>query len=237
MYYGKEDPVGNDWSEAYKSAKFVSNYVHNRNEWGHKVAYVPYVNANDIAGSMGFATDTYVNDSGITKPLFDVAILQPGLFYNGNWTAFDSIVNYVSRYKALNPDSLTQVGIEFEFDMGLVTGRGDVGPWIPADKKIFFNAYLNRIMPLMAQGVPIGIYSGGPNEQGMNNIYKNINVHNWGNNTVYPYGGFDSNSAAYSRIYYRDFGGYGGNLIYDINNYIYRGTWNPALTDFGLIRP
>ena len=76
------------------------------------------------------------------------------------------------------------------------------------------------IVKRLPSDTPIGVYSGGPNEQGYQNPFKNVNRHNTGNYRVqdswrnYQVGNgksFDSFPGAYGR-----------NFIYEMNDYIYR---------------
>jgi hypothetical protein len=88
----------------------------------------------------------------------------------------------------------------------------------------------------------IGIYSGGPNEQGYNNIMGNQNTHNNGNHIPF-FDNMGEDSRYSSGVHYSDFPNfmgsepYPGNLIYDINNFLFRGIWNESLTSFGLVKP
>ncbi len=79
--------------------------------------------------------------------------------------------------------------------------------------------YLEYVKPLMGTDIPVGIYSGGPNEQGYSNIYTNQNLHNTGNHRV------QDSKQEYSfmnKMPYNEFPyAYNGNLIYDINNYLF----------------
>ena len=132
----------------------------------------------------------------------------------------------------------TKVGLQFEFDMGLVTGRttGTISS-DPTEKKRMFNMYLQEMYWYVDAGIPIGIYSGGPNEQGYSNIHDNRNIHNFGNHLPYPTE--SSNPFFYEGLSYDKYpGAYkGGNLIYDINRFLFNGRWSSRLTNFGLQQP
>ena len=77
--------------------------------------------------------------------------------------------------------------------------------------------------------MPIGVYSGGPNEQGYRDIRNNTNTHNSGNHIPY-WEGIDETAYA-TRVHYNHFpNAYPyGNLIYDINDYIYNGNMSDEL--------
>ena len=74
--------------------------------------------------------------------------------------------------------------------------------------------YIDEIIPRIGE-IPIGIYSGGPNEQGYNNIELNCNTHNNKNHLPYipKVTGFKTGSS-YSELYE-------GNLIYEMNSIIF----------------
>ena len=142
--------------------------------------------------------------------------------------------------------------------MGLVTGRIrssapdkllGVDRAYPHEKRAWFNIYLQEYMKYLKPGtkeyrtIPIGIYSGGPNEQGYNNIFGNSNTHNLGNHVPALddiTNDFSSiNLGKHNHIPYDQFPWRynGGNLIYDINRYLMNGDWLQKLTDFGLQEP
>jgi hypothetical protein len=174
-------------------------------------------------------------------------IIQPGSFYvaakAGN---IDKILDALNKiYTAKDELTTTQIGIEIEFDMGLVTGRNDAGkPMTPREKITAAREYLLKINPeyLASEypnigAIPIGIYSGGPNEQGYNNINVNNNVLNNGNHIAhFGVEGIDDtrgNGMKFSDFYkYTGEDPYFGNLIYDINNFLFRGPMSADLKKF-----
>ena len=171
-------------------------------------------------------------DLGKIKELavhFDRVILQPGTFYNtgsyyenyNEYTGFtgwlEDSLKWLDIFDLIARDQHGKFGVELEFDMGLVTGRSDRSPAMPADnKQSIFMDYISRIIPHFGK-VPIGIYSGGPNEQGYNNIYRNGNLHN-DQNHVPSAEGFGTGSN-YSDLY-------NGNLVYETNRILFSNRTN-----------
>lgn len=163
---------------------------------------------------------------------FDKVILQPGLFYTKDkyylrkeketgcvgyledsekWNDLLALINKAGA----EDKSKDKFGIELEFDMGLITGRGDRDPPMsPVNKLSAFRAYIDKIIPYIGK-MPVGVYSGGPNEHGYNNILVNNNLHNNENHSPYEAKavGFGTGSN-YSSLYK-------GNLIYKINSIIF----------------
>ena len=227
IYYGHEDAEGEKGLQAMRQ---VSNFTH---EQGKKLIWIPYVTRERPAEDLV----AYANEKDwYGNPLFDIIIIQPGGFYGG--VLMDQVFAEVKKYNA-NPTSTTKVGFEMEFDMGLVTGRADISDqkyMDPARKREVFRAYIDNYNDLIKDfpNMPIGVYSGGPNEQGYRNIRGNTNTHNSGNHI--PYGdGIIADWYAYGVPYnaFPDQYTYkGGNLMYDINEYIYHGVWKPELSDF-----
>lgn len=151
------------------------------------------------AGAGGGAEATGVDDAAITGDDNDAAAAK-------KWNDIFALVK-------LNPGKF---GVELEFDMGLVTGRRDTKPEMsPAEKKRAFAGYVDRLFGPGAAAYgrfPVGIYSGGPNEQGYNNAAHNNNVHNDYNHeaTVRPF----ATGSKYGELY-------GGNLVYKLNREIF----------------
>ena len=155
---------------------------------------------------------------------FDKVILQPGTFYSINkyYKSYVNGVGYINElgdsakwgdiFTLIANDRSGKFGVEMEFDMGLVTGRCDRPPPLtPEGKQYVFLDYINKIVPRIGE-IPIGIYSGGPNEQGYNNIFRNSNLHN-NQNHVPTEADFGTGSN------YTDL--YRGNLIYEINKILF----------------
>jgi hypothetical protein len=110
-------------------------------------------------------------------------------------------------------------GVEIEFDLGYLTGRSDYPPGgdakIPMDasaKQKAFDEYIYKIVPKIGIS-PIGIYSGGPNEQGYNNIFTNTNTHSNDNHEAMAKG-FGTGSR-YSELYDRE------NIIYRMSRVLF----------------
>lgn len=221
IYYGHEDATG------LESMRHVSDFIHDK---GKKLIWIPYFTDNEMLDGVLDKADK-IDSKG--NPLFDIIIIQPGAFYNGVYNNLNEVLMRIKNYKGK-----TKLGMEIEFDMGLVTGRRDYD-WrgrefdtllTSTEKRNLLSAYLTIFDTLKRMDIPIGVYSGGPNEQGYNNIRGNINSHNSGNHIPYWH---DIIEDWYSEgVHYNEFpNAYsGGNLIYDINNYIYNGIWNDALT-------
>ena len=199
-----------------ETAKSDANMIKEIREFivskGGKLFWIPY-----------FMTREDLGQIEKTAVSFDKVILQPSTFYSKD--VYYEGRNADGSYKSKREDRLkwkdifdmvatdaNKYGIELEFDMGLVTGRGDRKPSMtPADKREAFIEYINHIIPHIGE-FPIGIYSGGPNEQGYNNILVNNNLHN-DENHVPTVAGFGTGSN-YSSLY-------GGNLIHEINGILF----------------
>lgn len=230
IYYGHEDASGEAGDIAMSK---VSDFMYEQHK---KLIWMPYVTDTRSAKELvGYADKT----NWYGKPLFDVIIIQPGEYYGGKPEVLQEVFAEVEDYNR-NPTSATKIGFEMEFDMGLVTGRWDreEGKRMePGKKREVFLKYLAKFNELTAKypNMPVGVYSGGPNEQGYRNIRANTNPHNNGNHI--PYGeGIVGEWYAY-KVPYSEFPAEyiyeGGNLIYDINEYIYNGgPLKPAVSSF-----
>ena len=238
---GKNSSViaGAYYGEDFKdqlTATSVSTFIH---EWrGKALLWIPYyhlpVYENDelIAGDADL--EDYFNrvkwvanmthDCGWgSRPLFDTILLQPGTFYYNGGLNREDIFGLTDRINGWNEKrnwNQTMLGLQFEFDMGLVTGRDDPGYTLDANvKRQRLNDYFSAVKRLNSN-TPIGIYSGGPNEHGYSDPKMNANEHNTGNHRVegswqsYDY----MNGVPYNKFPVS----YNGNLIYDINNYLFR---------------
>lgn len=210
IYYGDEE------SKDTKSMKKVADYIHGKDK---KLIWKPYISINNSLKKLVSYAD---------ENIFDYIFIQPGLYFSsgtqGDYSKLNDVFNEVIKYNA-NPTSFTKIGMQIEFDMGLVTGRNDASNTANSlQKRQMLNAYLDKLSYLKNNNIPISVYSGGPNEQGYGNIYNNYNKHNNGNHITYD--GYPSGTR------YCDFpNAYtGGNLIYDINNYIYNGIWKSELS-------
>ena len=211
IYFGSETALCNN-----ALVKEIRDYVHKQ---GRKLLWIPY-----------FVTQEDLARIKETAVYFDKVILQPSTFYlkdtyykgKNKDGSYKDQLDDSQRWKDIfdlvstNP---VKFGIELEFDMGLVTGRGDRRlPMSPADKKKAFMDYIDKIIPRIGT-IPIGIYSGGPNEQGYNNIMLNGNLHN-DQNHVPTVAGFSTGSN-YSKLYR-------GNLVYKINSILFTNQSNES---------
>ena len=184
IYFGRED-VPEDEKDApedekddtLENMKYLSTLMHGN---GKNVLWIPYYdNYEKLEKIQAYARKSFPDGT----PIIDTIIIQPGAFYGKDVKSIDEVKDIVSKFNN-DPDVLTRVGIEMEFDMGLVTGRkdGDMGIH---DKRKVLQEYLNTLPELKEMNVPIGVYSGGPNEQGYRDIRNNINTHNSGNHIPY----------------------------------------------------
>ncbi len=161
---------------------------------------------------------------------FDLILIQPGTYYSRDKQSTEDdptksariLDGVVSTINTLNGKGYsTKFGLQFEFDMGLVTGRDDPNMTVNADvKRERLNEYLRAITQLNP-GTAIGIYSGGINEQGYRNPHKSTGRHNTGNHRVQDswQRWTDGNGKPYSDSDWPM--PYDGNLIYDINDYLF----------------
>ena len=232
VYYG-EDGVDEEYAQG------VSSWVHN--EQGGQLLWIPFFrlgggdNQGDVNADGFFTRVENVAEKCdyLGRPLFNTVIFQPGTFFYEdtkglNRNEFMKLAYKVSEWNAwnsnlgLNSNDVTRckMGIEMEFDMSAITGRDDEDYSVrntEKHKKILDSLDIVKRLP---SDTPIGVYSGGPNEQGYQNPFKNVNRHNTGNYRVqdswrnYQVGNgksFDSFPGAYGR-----------NFIYEMNDYIYR---------------
>jgi len=244
IYYGKEDPPNISGKLAPTTADIqTADFIHGK---GKKLLWIPYIHQrydDSLNNLLTFATNSKGTDG---RQMFDIVIVQPGSFYfkekAGNIEKILAAILAIEKTQQGNTanntrKNVTLCGIEFEYDMGLITGRKDAGtPMNPNEKKDAFKEYLKRITPYIGS-MPIGIYSGGPNEQGYNNLSKNANFHNNGNHVPF-FEGMGNNDLLYNGLAYSGFWTYTkakqyvGNLIYDINDYLFRGIMRANLRTF-----
>ena len=209
IYFGSETAK----SDA-RLVKEIRDYIVGR---GGKLLWIPYFVTQDDLKTI---KETAVN--------FDKVILQPSTFYlkdmyykgrnaDGSYSGkIDESQKWKDIFNLIATDT-KKYGIELEFDMGIVTGRSDRStPMSPTDKRKALIEYIDEIIPRIGE-FPIGIYSGGPNEHGFNNIFSNRNLHN-NQNHVPTVTGFGTGSN-YSDLH-------GGNLIYRINSALFANQTN-----------
>ncbi len=267
IYFGKEDPVplrndvGNGTGDfAYYLFEKVSRTTHSM---GKSLLWIPYFTNDTEFSNVAYISNYgyYTDETGNRRSYIDVLLLQPGYFYSEigayqDEAYFDKkmqdifysvlyqrgIVNG-QEVRGETPDdfiSTTRIGVQIEYDMGLITGRlnkdGDVTRHQSSlQKRLRFAEYINRYYPLVTGAVdgnkkPFGLHIGGPNEADFSNPYgPNRRVH--GTNHPAYYTSIDK-AADYDRIIdpeiikesgngvrYNEFYGapaYSGNLIMDI---------------------
>jgi len=158
----------------------------------------------------------------INRSIFDIMIMQPAHFYETNKPArlLGHIVDLATR-EGLG----TYLAPEYEFDMSMVTGRGNSGYIMsPAEKKIRFEKYVEYLGKLRKSGgqwkTPIAVYAGGPNELGLKDTGGNDNLHSNANHFPYMLAGdklIEFHKMAYSSFpAAKGYQPSEGNLIYEI---------------------
>jgi len=237
-YYGED---AND----IEMARQVSVFIHEQR--GKQLLWIPYFGIqpgqsvgdglNDFFARVDFAGNETHGCAWGQRPLFDTILLQPGTFYDqtkqGNdgrdaYNIMNAIVFKINEWNR-EPSKSNRLGIQLEYDMGLVTSRADRNYTVDAAiKRQRLNDYFGAVTRLDA-GTPIGMYSGGLNEQGYANPQLNANRHNTGNHRVqdswlnYDYGnGWQYTEPRFPMPY-------NGNLIYDINNYLFNRGPRPVI--------
>ena len=127
----------------------------NIHDKGKKLIWKPYISENNqsIKDLLKYA---YKSKNG--KPLFDYIFIQPSLYYSSgkseNYGMFESVFNEVVQYNIdnCNNTKYSKVGMQIEFDMGLVTGRNDASNTATSlQKRQFLNAYLKKVKTLKAK--------------------------------------------------------------------------------------
>ena len=246
-YFGEDLKLSDDKSR--ETATDVAAFI--VGERKKPMMIIPYFTAGETSDQfIDRATDlaNLRNPAKLgTRPYFSTILLQPGTFYQPDdsgrrTTAVNDLIKFMNDWNGQG--NATKIGIQVELDMGLVTGRSDENMALSSSrKKTRFNDYLSGIKKLSSD-TPMGIYSGGPNEQGYADVTLNANEHNTGNHRVE---GANLNNATKGWEYRNGWlyssgswpSPYAGNLIYDINNYLFRGSsyWNSRLTTFGLTMP
>ena len=174
----------------------------------------------------------------INRSIFDIIIMQPAHFYEANKPG---------SFLAHIVDLATREGLgtclipEFEFDLSLITGRGNKSYILSSQEKTSrFTVYLEQFEKLRGSGgkwkTPIGIYAGGPNEFGFRNTGANANHHSNANH--FPYMPGEDELIEFHKMTYdkflpaKGFRPYAGNLVYDILNGILNDDWKPELVNY-----
>lgn len=239
-YYGEDVNVIEGLDDEQQTVVQVSKFIHE--ERGKSLLWIPFYNFGEQLDGY-FNRISKVAQKNHTcawgeRPLFDTILMQPGTFFYSVDMGLkaEEIDNLVSGINAWNNNRKGSVlGLQFEFDMGLVTGRDDPNYSLRnTEKKARLDDYFRAITKLNP-GTPLGIYSGGPNEQGYANPQINAYEHNTGNHRVQD--SWQDFSVGNGVLYNAFPAAYDGNLIYDINNYLFRGYWSDKLTNFGLTMP
>ena len=243
IYEGIISDFPNEWIEGIffagegpedldKHIDAVSEFIHKK---GKKLLWIPYFNSKG-----DFFEIARKADIGLT----DITIMQVGYFYR----EFDEIKGEndlllyqreASIYKSMeagrflwvedpnnwdvcvsaSEKSDFNIGVQFEYDNSLFTGRTIKSSSTPAEKVDYFNQSLEKFKPFIGSKT-IGIYTGGVSEQGYNDININKNPHN-----IYNYipANYDSKTNFHgSGTLYNEFGvTYDGNLMYDIFNELF----------------
>lgn len=254
LYYGRENPddITTD-TVSYSFMSKVSKYVHDD---GGDLILIPYFTNEQEFTNVGYTINhgKYIDENG-DHDLFDVAILQPGYYYSEigveQTDYFDQkltdIYNSVLyRRVIVNNEEVggakttnTIVGVEFEVDIGLVTGRwhnngnNNGGPrgTLPEEKRARFAEYINRFYPLVTGQVDgyrraFGIYAGGPNEMNLRNssAFSNKVIGSNFDSVYFVPGDIDTNQP-YNGLRFDEFSRYHGNIIFDILNGLFKNDW------------
>ena len=247
VYFGSENPPYSDDSYQDIVNAFTNNVLpilnSNNPHSGLKAVWIPFIhpeNVHPLADQF-----EYLNLFKTNSPSNKIVVaIQPGTFY---YNVSESEAN--QRMNKIYDSRGQNTGFELEFDMGLLTGRRDgvddkTGKYtLTAFKKAeLLKQYFSELNnTYFDNNYPIAIYSGGPNEHGYRNISQNLNLHNNGNHIPYHLGSINNkwqHKEPYNSTIFQKH--YSGNLIYDINSYIFNGDWNYALTElfeFGYTPP
>ena len=257
IYFGREDPnnlyddkVNNTGNLMYRSMLAMSKMAH---ENGGSIVWIPFITSEDEYSNVGLVANhaTYNDENGRLQNLMDVVILQPGYFYPeiGAYQSeeyfaqkmqdiYDSVLyqKVIMNGEEVGGKSIystTRIGVEFEADLGMLTGRalskegGYSSRDSNAETKIRnFSVYISKYYDLVQGKVdgnrkPYAIYAGGPNEMNLSNPSSpNTRVHGKNHPTYYANWGteYAGNGIAYNQ--FSAYGGpsYGGNLMYDVLN-------------------
>ncbi|MCI5892149.1 MAG: hypothetical protein MRZ66_01920 [Clostridiales bacterium] len=254
IYYGREDPddiINDTLSYGYMSN--MSNYVHSEDG---DLIWIPYFTNETEFTNVGYVVNHGKYSVGNNSyDLFDVAILQPGYYYPevGNDQAeyfpqklLDIYNSVLYREIIVNNEAVggkrttnTKIGVEFEFDIGLSTGRwhsnidntGTARGTLPAQKRSNFATYINMFYPLISGQVDgykrvYGIYAGGPNEMNLR-VPKGINERYIGSNfnNVYIAENDMNKNSKFKEERIKELSSYDGNFIYDILNGLVNNNW------------
>lgn len=231
FYFGEENPINKNGDQrekrVYASMVATSKYVH---AIGKEFLWIPYFyeGSGDEKDQQlkNIAAIADEGDNGET--IFDTVILQPGLFYregNEQGAEYDEylerkmidILDSVTENRIMlggspiveSKKTKTKIGVEFEFDSSVYTGRtgtqdqrhyedklltGQVAT--PADKWERFLKYADLyIDALDSRKVPVGFYIGGPNETAYDCIDKPNNYVNALDNHLPYYPGVQIDSS------------------------------------------
>ena len=271
LYFGREDPnnlyndtVNHKGDLMYQTMLATSKLAH-ENEGS--IVWIPFITSAEEYTNVGMIANhaTYLDANGIIQNLMDVVILQPGYFYPeiGAYQSeeyfaqkmqdiYDSVLyqRVIMNGEEVGGKSIystTRIGVEFEADLGMLTGRAfsKEGEYSyrdsNAETKIRnFSEYIRKYYDLVKGNVdgnqkPYAIYAGGPNEMDLSNPSgPNTRIHGKNHPTYYANWGreYPGNGMAYNQ--FSAYGGpsYGGNLMYDVLNGLINDDWSSSLLDF-----
>ena len=271
LYFGREDPnnlyndtVNNKGDLMYQTMLGISQTAH---ENGGSVVWIPFITNQEEYYNVGLVANhaTYNDENGRLQNLMDVVILQPGYFYPeiGAYQSeeyfaqkmqdiYDSVLyqKVIMNGEEVGGKSIystTRIGVEFEADLGMLTGRalskegGYSSRDSNAETKIRnFSVYISKYYDLVQGKVdgnrkPYAIYAGGPNELNLSNPSSpNTRIHGKNHPTYYANWGteYAGNGIAYNQ--FSAYGGplYGGNLMYDVLNGLINNDWSSSLLNF-----
>ena len=184
MYIG-EDSIAPNEVLVNASLREACTYMH---RLGKKVIWIPY----SIEGNVEKYKETLLADvDNDGRVAYDIVLMQYCTFYWLTGPAEQAAQETAERIhrllhikRDLEPwlaEHHITLGIHMEFDMGLSIGRTTQHLNMPAEtKRDIFKTCLELILPEAEKGMALGLYSGGPNEQGYNDITVNRNTHNIG---------------------------------------------------------
>ena len=208
---------------------------------GKHLLWIPYVTSEEQYLAIGDIANQGINN----KTIFDVILLQPGAFYRElgkphpeleNTDQFDMftvpkmnwIYNSVDKQMMLDKSGniigggkdeniKTRIGVQFENDMSIVTGRDnqhnagkvDWARTMPSEKKAMLYKHYYLMYSKFIGKAPTGYYVGGPNEQAFSTPMSNNNMHS--NKNYMPHPWYGSYGLAYSQMPVP----YNGNYIFD----------------------
>lgn len=237
IYYGREDPderydVDGNATISYQNMSNISDMVHG---WGKKLLWVPYCTDDNDWQKIGSYVNTGKSCNNGISDLFDVVLVQPGLYFS-DYKLGDQIPNRVVNLRNSSRDNImyygnsvidnkkntdTTISFELEYDISLVSGRihgeykNRVSPKMKSDTFAFtYNYYKDFIRD---NATSYGIYCGGPNEQSYNELFYGAAANNQNRHNVL-------NHPSYFGVYY----------IYENNDYTSNDIWSEDFDGDGI---